>query len=602
MKNAGIKRFVRLLRYALPYKGFVLLQFLFMGLSVGLGVLRPWPLKILVDHVVGDLPLILGDWTVQYGKPTLLLFACLASVVLSGGEALISFGSTTIATFTSSRMIRDLRADLLRSLQRLSLKFHDMHRVGDLVHRVTYNTSAVETAFQSGFMGAIKSTLTLISIFVVMLSMNTPLTLVAIIVVPLLILAIRLYARRIQRVSLQHQDQEGSISSRLQEVLSAIRLVQAFNREPWEEERFDELSKRSVSTRVRMTLVQGLFGFSVAVTLAMGTALLFWVGARQVLAGSLTVGEFLVFNAYLAMLYAPLSVLSYTTSSIQSALGGGSRLFEILEAEDANGNRDAQNNLKNPQGAIEFRHAQFAYEEGHPILRDVDFSIKPGETVALVGETGSGKSTILSLLLGFYRPQQGQILIDGQDIAACSLRSLRDHLSLVPQEALLFSDSVRENIAYGHTSAGDSQIEWAARMAEAHEFIEQLPRGYDTLVGERGIRLSVGQRQRIALARAFLRCASGDATPILLLDEPTSALDANTESRLIENLEQFVQNRTVLLVTHRLSTVRKAHRIIMLDQGRIIEQGSHQDLMSRQGAYYRLWMAQDEEQEIIATS
>lgn len=593
-------RFLYLLRYARPHWRLVVAQFALMGIAVSIGVLKPWPLKILVDNVVGALPLKLAGWSPPWEPSLVLLLACIAYLVLHVGDSVVAFGSSTVATLSSARMVRDLRAHLLHSLQGLSLKFHDAHRVGDLVHRVTYNTSAVETAFQSGFMGAIKSFLTLCSIFCIMLAMNRPLTFVALAVVPLLLLTIRLYARHIQRASLRHQNQEGTISSRLQEILSSIRLVQAFGREPWEQERFDNLSHLSIATRLKTAIVQSLFGLSTAAILAMGTALLFWVGIGQVLKGQLTIGEFLVFNAYLTMLYAPLSVLSYTASSVQSALGGGSRLFEILDAANGVEENPHSKSLPTVKGAIAYQNVFFGYDDNRPVLHGVDFAINPGEIVALVGETGSGKSTILSLLLRFYKPQTGKILIDGVDIENLPLPSLRGCMGLVPQDSLLFSDSIRENIAYGLPSAPNSKIEWAAEMAEASSFIAELPDGYETLVGERGIRLSVGQRQRIALARAFLRCSALDAARILLLDEPTSALDAQTEARLMANLETLARNRTILIVTHRLSTIQRAERIIVLDKGRTVENGSHEELLGLNGYYAKLFQAQNQNPEASA--
>lgn len=580
-------RFLYLLRYAWPYRQQVGAQFFFMGLSVGMGVAKPWPLKVIVDNVVGGAALEWSAWTASQTPVMLLLYCCIAYVCLSAGESLISFGSTTVSTLTSSRMTRDLRADLVRSLSALSLKFHDSHRVGDLVHRVAYNSSVVETAFQSGFMGVIKSAVTLLLLLVIMLAMNLKLTLVAVVIMPVLLACIRIYARRIQQVSRQHQDQEGRVTSRLSEMLAAIRLVQAFNRESLEQSRFDELSHGSVATRMRMTVLQGAFGFSVALALALGAALLFWIGIHEVLGGRLTIGEFLVFNAYLAMLYAPLSVLSYTAGSIQSALGGGARLFEILEAVNEVGDAPGAVPLSVPRGRIRFENVSFAYEPGRPVLHAVSFEVGPGEMLAIVGETGSGKSTLLSLLLRFYHPDQGRILLDGQDLRAGTLRSLREAVSLVPQEAILFSDSIHENIAYGRAAASKEEIVRAARMAQADDFIRQLPDGYDTEVGERGVRLSVGQRQRIALARAFLRNA-----PILLLDEPTSALDAETEIHLMESVQSFARDKTVITVAHRLSTVRGADQILVLSHGRIVECGNHEQLLALGGHYFRLWQAQ----------
>ncbi len=584
-------RFLYLLRYALPYRREVALQFLLMGLAVGAGLLKPWPLKVIVDHVGGDLPLVVAGWVVPWEPTALLLLSCLAYLLIHGGDSVITMGSTLVATLTSSRMTRDLRAEMVRCLQALSLKFHDSHRVGDLVHRVAWNTQVVETAFQSGFMGAVKSALTLAAILVIMAMMNVRLTLVAVVTIPLLLTFIKRYAGRIQQVSRRHQDQEGRVSSRLQELLGGIRLVQAFNRQGWEQERFDALSDTSIATRLDMTRMQAWFGVAVALTLGAGTALMFWIGMREVLAvpQRLTLGEFLVFNAYLAMLYAPLSVLSYTASSIQSALGGGQRLFEILEAVNEARDRPDARPLAEPRGAIRLEDVSFAYDEGRPILRGVSLQIAPGSMLAVVGETGSGKSTLLSLLLRFYHPTGGRILIGGQDLSECTLASLREQVSLVPQEAVLFSDSIRENIVYGKPQASEAEIVQAARLAQADEFIRAMPEGYETLVGERGVRLSVGQRQRIALARAFLRDA-----PILLLDEPTSALDAETEERLMGGIEAFARERTVITVAHRLSTVAMADRIVVLGAGEVLEQGTHEELLAGRGAYWRLWQAQHE--------
>ncbi len=587
MKTKSWKHYLYLLSYALPYKKYLVAQFALMFLSIGFGLLKPWPLKILVDHVVGDQPFSILSWTVAFKDEVLLALACFAYLFLQAGDSLVQVVSTTVATLSSSKMIRDLRSDLLRCLQRLSLKFHDSHRIGDLVYRISYNTSAVETAFQSGFMGVVKSSMMLVGMFVVMLLLNPLLTAVALAIVPLLIICLRRYTKRIHTVSLEHQNQEGTVSSRAQEILSAIRLIKAFTRESLEQKRFKELSSGSIQTRLKMTLVQKIFGFNMALILALGTAALFWVGIQQVRAENLTIGEFLVFTAYLSMLYAPLSVLSYTASSVQSALGGGSRLFEILEAEPEIKDSPGAKPLTSARGAIRFESVDFGYEKGHIILEDINLSINPGEMVAIVGETGGGKTTLLNLILRFYEIWDGQILIDETNIRDVTLESLRRNIALLPQETLLLSDSIYENIAYGDPSASDEKIKMAARMAEAHDFILELPHGYDTMVGERGVFLSAGQRQRIALARAFLK-----DSPILLLDEPTSSLDAETEARLIERIKTFMSGRTVILVAHRLSMVREANKIFVVQHGRIVEKGTHIELIANGGAYVRLWKAQ----------
>ncbi len=587
MKSPGMKHFLYLLRFGRPYRKTVTLQFVFMALATGVGLLKPWPLKVLVDNVAGGQPFHLGAWNPDFSRELLLALSCLAFLVFNAGESLITVGSTSVATLTSSGMIRDLRSRVLDALLRLSLRFHDTHRVGDMVHRIAFNTTAVETAFQSGFMGGVKALFTLVGIFIVMMLMNPLLTVVALVIVPLLFVCIRWYAKRIQRVSRIHQDQEGSVSSRAQEVLGAIRLVKAFNRSEAERLRFADICRKSIQTRLSMTLVERFFGFFTALILALGTALLFWAGIQQVRADKLTIGEFLVFYSYLGMLYAPLSVLSYMASSIQSALGGASRLFEILEAEPEIEDAVDAMELRQVKGRLQFERVDFAYDPGEPVLKDVSFDLQPGETLGIVGETGGGKSTIVNLALRFYDPNAGRILLDGADLRRIRLSSLRDQVSLVPQEIILLADSIRENIAYGRPSASDEEIVRAAELAQAHEFIERFPKGYATPVGERGVRLSVGQRQRIALARAFLR-----DTPLYVFDEPTSALDAETEDRLMQGMREFLAGKTVILVAHRLSSIRNANRILVVKSGRVEETGTHEELLSLDGLYASMWRRQ----------
>lgn len=586
MLPAGFSHFTALLRFAWPYRRAVALQFALMGTAIGFSLLKPWPLKVLVDNVIGEQPFALGGWQPGWEWGALLLAASLAYLLFHAGESLVQIGSATTATLTSSRMIRDLRSSLLDRVQALSVRFHDNHKVGDLVHRITYNSTSVETAFQSGFMGVVKSAVTLLAMFVVMMLMSPLLTLIALTVVPFLLLTIRAYARKIHRVSLRHQTQEGRVSSILQEILSSIRLIKAYNRERLEHDKFHEACTVSVQTRLQNTIVQNSFGFFTALTLATGTALMFWVGVHQVKADILTTGQFLVFIAYLAMLYAPLSVLSYTSSSVQGALGGAHRLFEILESTDEIPEAPDPLRPASFETAIRLENVSFAYEPGVDVLRGINLRIARGETIAIVGETGGGKSTLMNLLMRYHDPTGGAITLDGADIRSIAKASLRQLMAYVPQDVLLLSDTIRENIAFGKPGATGEEIIAAAKGAQAHDFIVRTTNGYDTLIGERGVRLSMGQRQRLAIARALIR-----DSPILLIDEPTSALDVDTEAQITRHLASL-EGRTIVLVAHRLSTVRSADRIIVLHDGRIIEDGSHAELMERGGAYHRLWKTQ----------
>jgi len=581
------RHFIKLLSYARPYRWAVAGQLSLMVISIGFGILKPWPLKVVLDNVVGSQPLLPGTWAAGFSASALLLLACISYLVFHAGESAVQLASTTLSTLTCSRMIRDLRSNLLERLQALSLRFHDSHKVGDLVHRVAYNTSSVETAYQSGFMGVIKSVFTLVGMFVVMLLLSPMLTLVALGIVPMLLLAIRWYASRINAASRDHQDNEGAVAARLQETLSGIRLVQAFVRESFEQQRFDETCRASVRTRLKSSLVQQSFGLLTTMVLAVGTALLFWIGAREVLADRLTVGEFVVFNAYLAMLYAPLSVLSYASSSVQSALGGASRLFEILDVEPDITDGTSAVDLTDGPCDVNIEAVTFGYQSGPPVLQDVSLKIGAGKMLGIVGETGGGKSTLLSLLLRFYDPWSGAIKIGERDLREISLQSLRAAIAYVPQDTILLSGSVLENIAFARPSSSREEIISAARDAEALSFIEEFPDGFETQVGERGVRLSAGQRQRIAVARAFLKNA-----PILLLDEPSSALDAETESRLMQTLNRLMKGRTVILVGHRLSTIQHADEIAVISHGRIVEIGTHDELMARGENYHRLWNTQ----------
>jgi ABC-type multidrug transport system fused ATPase/permease subunit len=432
-----------------------------------------------------------------------------------------------------------------------------------------------------------QSSLVLAGIVVIMVRMDVRLMLVAAAMAPAFWACIRVFGRRIEQTSRAYHEHESTLLSTVQESLSSMRTVQAFTREPDTSLRFGAQALESFRINLALVRTQLLFSTSVGLALAVGTAAAVWLGASRVLAGQLSTGDVLVFLAYLGMLYQPLSVVSQSAATLQSCRAQLGRVFDVLdrspEVVDAPGARP----LEMVRGAIAFDRVSFGYDAGQPALRDVTLDIRPGEVVALVGPTGAGKSTLASLLLRFYDPGAGAVLLDGCDLRALPLAWLRQQVGVVLQEALLLSGTIRDNIAYGRPDATLQDIETAARRAQAHEFIAALPDGYDTRLAERAVNLSGGQKQRLAIARAFLKDA-----PILVLDEPTSAIDAETEEALIASLEGLAEGRTTIIIAHRLSTVRIADRILVLRQGSVIEQGSHDQLMDRDSLYRRLYRTQ----------
>src|SRR5712675_1178879 len=568
----------RVLRYYQPFWGKTILGLFLSLLGVGLNLLKPWPFKVIVDDFLRVGPAIRSDWRIW------IPLLCLALVAIQVLWGIINWITNYLFVKIGLQALLKLRTDLYWYLQSLSLKYHDARRSSDSSFRVAYDSQSIQTIYNKGFTNIFGSTLTLIGTFVIMLRLDWQLTLVSLAIVPLIVGTIYIFAHRIRRDSTSIQEQESALLAQAQEGLSSVRMVHAFGREEWEVRQFHLQAQQSLHANLRLTLTNVNSAFVISTLMVVGTAALYYLGTLHVLAGTLSLGSLLMFSAYLLMLYQPLESLTYTAWAMEGATAGAKRCFEVLDSQDDM--RDSPNavDISSAKGAIEFRAADFGYAESRIVLRDINLSIAPNQIVGLVGGTGAGKSTLLSLVPRFYDPTTGLVMLDGRDVREITKKSLRAQIAIVLQDTLLFSTTVRENIAYGRPDATDEEIIEAACRAQAEEFIRQMPQGYGSLVGERGGHLSVGQRQRIGIARAFLKNA-----PILLLDEPTSALDPSTESAIMETIKELMRGRTTLIATHRLATIHGVDQIIVLEHGRIIEQGRGPDLLIRGGVYAKLY-------------
>src|SRR6266498_3433168 len=570
----------RVVRYYQPFWGKTIIGLFLSLIGIGLNLLKPWPFKIIVDDFLRPTPAARGDWSAWV--PLL----CLALVVIQVFWGMINWITNYLFVKIGLQALLKLRTDLYSYLQSLSLKYHDARRSSDSSFRVAYDSQSIQTIYNKGFTNIFGSTLTLIGTFVIMLRLDWQLTMVSLAIVPLIVGTIYIFAHRIRRESTSIQEQESAMLAQAQEGLSSIRMVHAFGREEFEVRQFQQQARQSLQANLRLTLTNVNSALVISTLMVVGTAAMYYVGTLHVLAGRLTLGSLLVFSAYLLMLYQPLESLTYTTWAMEGATAGAKRCFEVLDRQDDV--IDSQNAIaiSSARGAIAFNSVSFGYGEDRTVLRDIDLRIDPNQIVGLVGCTGASKSTLFSLVPRFYDPTTGSITLDGRDLREITKRTLRAQIAIVLQDTLLFSTTVRENIAYGRPDATEREIIEAARRAQAVEFIREMPQGYDSLVGERGGHLSVGQRQRIGIARAFLKNA-----PILLLDEPTSALDPTTEAAIMETIKDLMHGRTTLIVTHRLATIHGVDRIVVLENGRIVEQGTGADLLTKRGVYATLYTA-----------
>jgi ATP-binding cassette subfamily B protein len=545
-------------------------------------LLQPWPLKLVIDSVLGGEPPPAAVATAS--KTTLLAVLVTAMVALQVVVGALSMLGTNLVVRAALRMVFRLRCTVFEHLQKLSLSFHDTTKVGDSLYRVAWDTYAVQTLLNNAIVPATTATLTLVGIAAVMALRDWRVTVAALAIAVPLVLLIRRLDRPMTRHSLRVHERESDVSSRVQETLTAIRAVQAFARESLEHERFERQAAASLHANLHLTLLQTGSQMVVSLLMAVGTAAVIWLAGRRALEGVLTPGDVVLLAAYLVMLYKPLETLAYTAVAVQGAAAGARRVLALLDGRRPGA--AAPNAVPLPGravGGLAFEHVTFAYRSGEPALRDVSLDVRPGEIVAIVGASGAGKTTLASLVVRFYDPVAGRLTLDGHDLRALTLRSLRENVALVLQDPIVFGASIRENIGYGRPDATAEDVERAARAANAHEFVVALPDGYDTVVGERGVTLSGGQRQRLSIARAFVKDA-----PVLILDEPTSALDAENERAILDALARLMKGRTTLIIAHRLSTVRHADRIVVLQDGAVVEQGTHGELLGRHQVYARL--------------
>jgi ATP-binding cassette subfamily B protein len=571
----------RALHYYRPFLPQTLLGLVLSLCGIALSLLKPWPFKIIVDDILPRNP------HAHFGtSPDLIPLLCLALVGIQVLWGLTNLASNYIFVKVGLQALLKLRTDLYAYLQSLSLKYHDARRSSDSSFRVAYDSQSIQTIYNKGFTNIFGSVITLIGAFLVMVRIDWQLTLLSLAVVPAIVAAIYFFANRIRRDSTSIQEQESALLAQAQEGLSAVRMVHAFGREEWEVRQFHLQAQQSLHANLRLTLTNVNSALVISTLMVMGTAAMYYLGTLHVLAGTLTLGSLLVFSAYLLMLYQPLESLTYTAWAMEGATAGARRCFEVLDRKDDVVDAPNAQKITQTAGAIGFRKVSFGYAAGQPVLHEIDLSIAPNQIVALVGGTGAGKSTLLSLVPRFYDPDEGGVTLDDRDLRQITKKSLRAKIAIVLQDTLLFSTTIRENIAYGRPGATDAEIREAARRAQADEFISRLPAGYHSPVGERGGHLSVGQRQRIGIARAFLKNA-----PILLLDEPTSALDPTTEAAIMETIKDLMHGRTTLIVTHRLATIHGVDRIVVLEHGRIVEQGTGADLLTKRGVYATLYAA-----------
>src|SRR5450432_2993743 len=575
-----------------PYKKLLFVIFAAMILETTMSLLAPWPLKIIIDNVVGHhaLPGWL-QWIndLPFGSDKMAIAAAagfgLIFIALVGGIAgyIDNYFTESVAQYVAN----DLRQKVYHHLQRLSLSYYDSHQIGNILSTITSDVSTIQGFASSALLSILIDGLTILGMLGLMFYMNWDFALVAVAVTPLLLLFVARFKRAVKKATHEVRAQQSTMVSVLQQGLESVRAVKAFGRQDLEEAHLKDVSMSTVHASLKARKVKSLLSPVVGLVVASCTAFVLWRGAHLVLIEAMTLGGLTVFLSYLGKFFKPVQDLAKMTTSIAQASVSLERIQSILDTDTIIPQKPDARSPGNLKGQIEFEHVAFEYDQSTPDLSDIHFSIQSGQRIGICGPTGGGKSTVVSLIPRFYDPTKGRVMIDGTDISDYEMHELRNQIAFVLQDTVLFFGTIRENIAYGKTGATDEEIEAAAKMANADEFIEKMPHGYDTMVGERGLTLSGGQRQRIGIARAIIR-----NSPILILDEPTAALDTESEKLVMEALERLMKGRTVIIIAHRLSTIRDADKIVVLKGGFVAEEGPHDELLALNKIYAELYHIQ----------
>jgi ABC-type multidrug transport system fused ATPase/permease subunit len=580
-----------------PYRGTLVIILIAMMVETAMSLAAPWPLKIIIDNVAGSHRLpgwihqLTGSLFDSQNKMHVALLAAIATILIAVIGATASYIDNYFTESAGQYVAHDLRVRTFHHLQRLSMGYYDTHQTGTLLSTITTDIQTIQGFASSSTLDILVDMLTIVSMLALMFWLNWDFTLIALAVTPFLLFFVSRFKRAVKKATHTVRKEQAEIVAVVQQGLESMQVIKAFDGEKIEEDRLAFVSQETVNAALAARRVKSLLSPVVTITVALCTAVVLWRGSYIILMKAMTVGALTVYLAYLTKFFKPVKDLATSTNAIAQAAVGVERIRAILETDEIIPDRADGVDPRNIKGEIVFENVAFAYPECPPVLTDVSFHIKSGQIVGIVGPTGGGKSTVVSLIPRFYDASSGRVMIDGRDVREYKLHPLRDQLGYVLQDTVLFRGTIRENIAFGRPGASRAEIVEAAKSANAAEFIDRMPQGYETMVGERGLTLSGGQRQRIGIARVMVR-----NSPILLLDEPTAALDTESEKLVIEALERLMKGRTVVMIAHRLTTIRDADQIIVISGGVVKENGTHEQLLALNGIYARLHQTQFDEQ------